>query len=505
MFELDEARKIKFQKEGRRFHEEYERQLSNIPADDENFREKARHLFAETSLKISNFSDQLLEEVKAEYVAKIGTSDEVLEDARRLVPNIIKDTIKEVRFSYRNHEIPQEEKENYNVTFFIRVIKDELSEHYKRLDETQRKQLDRTIIDAICDDEWIETPGGIAGIKALGIALQLDLDGESGELALMPSSEAMLLTFKSLTARNIERFMLSSKSRNIDIQSSEIEYSDNGVRKKGLVIKKTNQNIETETILELRDADKVLFNPSNKGFGKLLAFSLQEMTKQSFSPEVRLSLDEMVDLGMYSNRSHARRAVYQFFEQQTSMRIRGIAKVGKRTIREGEGFLFTNIEKSGSKYIDLTVNGKYNLDFISPFFTWFPQRAYKLKSNAFFLTYYLFYLARQHSKEIKDNGFFTISMDAIRQQLQLPDVSESKNRSRDITEPLEKAIEEINDTFKDLPEGDKFKLKAQKKTGDVHKWLKTNVKVELAGQFASHFTEVLEKKEKHLLSTAGEN
>lgn len=262
-------------------------------------------------------------------------------------------------------------------------------------------------------------------------------------------------------------------------------------------IRENKQSGSTE-IVEIAQADKYL-SKTNKTFAKVLLFTLQKMTAQSFPLEVGFSLQEMVDLGMYSTTSNAGRAVKDFFEQQKQTTLSGKVKKGRKTIKEEGGVLFYHYRLENG-YVVLSVNENFNMEFLASYFTVFPRFAYALSNNAFALVRYIFFLARQNTDKIKEKGSFTISMEAVRENLGLPSPDEVKNRKyrQFIIEPIEAAIEEIEEALKKVPEAKEYGFTITPhgtETSNINKWLEGFLEIGLNGDFAETFIRIATKAE----------
>ncbi len=262
---------------------------------------------------------------------------------------------------------------------------------------------------------------------------------------------------------------------------------------------RTNKQNGTTAIVEMDQADKYL-SKTNKTFTKVLLFTLQKMTAQNFPLEVGFSLQELVDLGMYSNTSNAGRAVKEFFAQQKLTTISGTVKKGRKIIVEEGGVLFYHYRlKNG--YVTLSVNENFNMEFIANYFTIFPRFAYALSNNAFSLVRYIFFLARQNTQAIKKKGTFTISLEAVRENLGLPSVDDVKNRRyrQLIIEPIEKAIEEIEAALQTVPEAKEYGFTITPHgtdTSNINEWLQGFLEIGLKGDFAETFVRLATKAEK---------
>ena len=262
---------------------------------------------------------------------------------------------------------------------------------------------------------------------------------------------------------------------------------------------RTNKQNGTTAIVEIDQADKYL-SKTNKTFTKVLLFTLQKMTAQNFPLEVGFSLQELVDLGMYSNTSNAGRAVKEFFAQQKLTTLSGTVKKGRKTVKEEGGILFYHYRLENG-FVKLSVNENFNMEFIANYFTIFPRFAYALSNNAFSLVRYIFFLARQNTQAIKDKGTFRISLEAIRENLGLPspeDVKYSRYKQL-IIEPIEKAIEETEEALLNVPEAKEYGFTLTPygtDTNNINEWLQGYLEIGLNGDFAETFVRLATKAEK---------
>jgi hypothetical protein len=262
---------------------------------------------------------------------------------------------------------------------------------------------------------------------------------------------------------------------------------------------RTNKQNGSTAIVEIDQADRYL-SKTNKTFTKVLLFTLQKMTAQNFPLEVGFSLQELVDLGMYSTTSNAGRAVKDFFAQQKLTTLSGTIKKGRKTVKEEGGVLFYHYRLENG-FVKLSVNENFNMEFIANYFTIFPRFAYALSNNAFSLVRYIFFLARQNTQAIKDKGTFTISLEAVRENLGLPSVEDVKNRKykQYIIDPIEKAIEEVEEALLTVPEAKEYGFTITPygtDTSNINEWLKGYLEIGLKGDFAETFIRLAMKAEK---------
>lgn len=294
--------------------------------------------------------------------------------------------------------------------------------------------------------------------------------------------------------------IISNKGGRLVQQSNGNRHEEIIRQKKGdsLRFTRTNKQNGNTVIVEIAQADKYL-SKTNKAFAKVLLFTLQKMNAQNFPLEVGFTLQELVDLGMYSTTSNAGRAIKEFFAQQKQTMLSGSVKKGRKTVKEEGGVLFYHYRLENG-YVKLSVNENFNMEFIANYFTVFPRFAYALSNNAFNLVRYIFFLARQNTKPIKEKGTFTISLDNVRENLGLPAPDEVKNRryKQLIIEPIEAAIEEIEEALKTVPEAKEYGFTITPvgtDTSNINKWLEGYLEIGLNGDFAETFVKLATKAE----------
>lgn len=327
------------------------------------------------------------------------------------------------------------------------------------------------------------------------IRSELEKEAAAGRLAPLgsvPNGDSINWLFRVLAASKGGR-MVQGNTKNRHEEITAQQYGDK-VR-----FTRTNKQSGNVAIVEIEQADKYL-SKTNKTFTKVLLFTLQKMAAQNFPLEVSFPLQELVDLGMYSNTSNAGRAVKDFFAQQKQTTISGIVKKGKKTIKEEGGILFYHYRLEGG-FAKLSVNENFNMEFIAPYFTVFPRFAYALSNNAFSLVRYIFFLARQNTQAIKTKGTFTISLDAVRESLGLPSPEDVQNRRyrQLIIEPIETAIEETEEALQTVPEAKEYGFTLTPygtDTSNINEWLQGYLEIGLRGDFAETFVRLATKTEK---------
>lgn len=233
----------------------------------------------------------------------------------------------------------------------------------------------------------------------------------------------------------------------------------------------------------------------NKGFLKLFIFTLKKCNDQNYRAEIGFPLQELIDRGMYKSIQSARRGFKDNIEKIMALTFKGECRKGKNKIIEAGGKLIYHYEIKNN-YVTLSLNDKLNVEFLAQFFTVMPEYSYSLNTAAFSLMYYIFFRARQSTKEIADKEKFNIRLETIRAYLLLPAADETKNHAYLIKEPIEKAIEEIElannnkDFTLTLYHYDKDKGKKIEDCKNINEWLNCYLEVGLHGDYAKYFISI---------------
>lgn len=397
-------------------------------------------------------------------------------------------------------------KEGEKFFAYYDIAFEEYHAQFYTVREEYRQEIEKVIIANLAGQTTTKKTGGdIADlIKSIldnpEIMRELEKEARRLELDRLPSVSPQpngeiihfLLRIINSGRRNVSIEMLN---RNVDIST---------VDHKGIATyTRTNKTNKNTSIIEIRQADNIL-KKSGGTFSKVFLFTLQKMASQGFPLEVAYNLQEMVDLGMYSNTSNAGRAVRDFFEQQKLTTLKGTIKKGKKTIKEEGGILFYHYHLENGIAV-LTANDKFNMEFLAPYYTIFPRFAYALSENAFSLISYIFFLARQSSntKKIKETGTFSIGLDAVRDYLGLlapEDVKNRKHREK-IINPIEAAIEEIEEAAKKEPEAQEYGFTITPRgteTTKIYEWLQGSLEIGLKKEFAERFIQIASEKDKKI-------
>lgn len=288
---------------------------------------------------------------------------------------------------------------------------------------------------------------------------------------------------------------LSDRGKAVN-HSQKIEVLDSGKKRQVIV----SSNASTVT-LELSDIDKLV--GSNKPAKKMFIYSLIKMNEQAYSDGVlrrnyiQFPLQELIDIGYYTRPQSARKGFNNAMDILTSLKIKGTLQKGKKKAVDQSAIevLFTgaNINKGTCT---IFLNERINWAFVAAFYTILPKYYFSLPNRAGDLLYYIFTLARQRLKDIEKKGYFTISMRAVHERLNLPSEVNNKDPQRTIKQPIEEAITAIEEASKDI----EFTITPfYDMKAPIANYLSNGyLKIELKGKYANDFIALSNKTSKQI-------
>lgn len=251
---------------------------------------------------------------------------------------------------------------------------------------------------------------------------------------------------------------------------------------------------KAQITIELADIDKL--TGSNKPAKKLFVLALIKANEQAIHEGqltknyVSFPLQELIDTGFYSTPQSARKGFNAGMDTLTSLKIKGHIQ---QTKKRGSSIDALEVLFTGSRIergqCTIFFNERISWSFIAQYFTILPRYYFKLPNRASDLLYYIFYLARQHTKDIEERGYFTIGFRAIQHRLQLPSEVGNLNPYRTIKQPIEEAIEQIEDGHSGLYGNMEFALlPVYDEDASIAEYLDNGyLKVTLTGAFAETF------------------
>lgn len=269
----------------------------------------------------------------------------------------------------------------------------------------------------------------------------------------------------------------------------KLEVLENGQRRQ------VNLKNKTETVtIELADINKLTGH--NRPAKKLFVLALIMANEQALHngeltrEYVSFPLQELVDIGFYKSLKTARAGFLAGADTLTSLKVKGHYQYGKKKNDANDALrvLFPDAQIVKGQ-CSIYLNPRINWGFIATYFTKLPRYYFRLSNRGSDLLYYIFYMARQKTTEIKERGYFTIGFRAIQYRLQLPSEVNNTNPYRTIREPIESAIEEIEEAHASHFENMDFGLlPVFDDTAPIADYLDRGyLRVELKGEFAADF------------------
>jgi len=278
--------------------------------------------------------------------------------------------------------------------------------------------------------------------------------------------------------------------------------------KKGII--STQRNTITEDIsityngqdgsivtIELARA-KELFKGRVRGGAKMYNFFLQKTNEQYRQEKTTFLLQELVDLGIYANKDSAYRGIKTITDKMMNMHIEGMMieyEGGKK--KERRNIKAALIAQRDISYTACHISLPPIIRENTKYITILPEWNYRLSENGFMLLDYIYFLARQNAEKIKKEHIFTISLEAIRVRLGLPTPEKAgKDPKRLILEPIEKAIEDIEDQR----DGTDIKITPVYNPDykNIHEYLQGYIKIQLDNKAEAYMFKIAKDKEKEL-------
>lgn len=333
--------------------------------------------------------------------------------------------------------------------------------------------------------------------------LQTQEAATRGNLLSLPSGPAIALLYDVLGGGDLEEKATKKRQYNHNIA---LEIYEKGDRRR---ISYSKQ--ETQVSIEIDDIKKVLDRMPQAE--KILTKILIEINDQALingalvKDEVKIPLTEFVGEGQYKNIDTARNGFYKAADRFVGAKVSGKMEHGKnKTITQGRHeVLFTGAQVNLST-ASVFLNPRINWQFVIPFFSALPDFYFELQDRPAALLKYIFYLARQNTRKIEEQGHFNISFRAIHYLFGLPNPATTKNPKRDIKDAIEDAIDQIEEKYckyaapipknatgeKAVP--DFALLPVADSTAPIQEYLdKGYLQVSLKGEYARRFIEISKK------------
>lgn len=303
---------------------------------------------------------------------------------------------------------------------------------------------------------------------------------DSKECAL--TIEKKYFPLQSTALINFLKQYLNNPTRLENSRKGRISVSEHYLTKDTIITYKGNDAELTLSVERVKE----LFAKRVQNGSKIFNFLLQKLNEQNRSESTEFLLKELIDAGIYANPDSAYRGLKTVLDKLMRIHVEGkiVTYNGKKKV-ESANTKASIISARTVTYKNCTVVLPPIIRNAAPQFTILPHWSYSLQSdNAYMLLDYIYYLARQNTKKIKERGYFTISLDAVRQHLGLPSPKEVKeshkgNYNKLITKPIDDAVTAIEDH---QPTDElKITLIYDANYKNIHGYLEGYLQIELSG------------------------
>lgn len=246
--------------------------------------------------------------------------------------------------------------------------------------------------------------------------------------------------------------------------------------------------------------DIKLLRGSNKAAKKLFILALVEANKRALyrgwlkQAEISFPLQLLIDHGLYKTPQSARNGFKAGLDILQSIKVSGNSRINNKaraTIDEPSRLFTGATIRRGQCVIGLNPDIDWN--FIAQYFTALPSYYFRLPNRASELLYYIFYRARQNTREIDEGGSFSISLRSVQQQLQLPSEKSDRtiNYGRDICGQIDKAIKDIEQFQKELFTRDLSLHTKCNSNSSIQEYLANGyLEVRISGELSKTFIEI---------------
>lgn len=273
------------------------------------------------------------------------------------------------------------------------------------------------------------------------------------------------------------------------------------------------------------------FIGKNDNISKVFVFLLAKINEQAIGKDengeiviikkhITFNIEELINLGIYTGKTknvaltNAKKGLYTCYEKLAKLEITmsGNMRIDKKSKKESiqsHSFLFNKFFRKGSQVIITLQEDGFFSYLTYDFFTIIPKWAFKLDNKAFALIKLIFERARFESKNIIDKDIkagsfsFNVSMEHIQNTLGIPRAEDTIKHNEYIRKPIEKAIEDIEKTYKNeivIDENGNYEksidleILVKPKRNEraeyketIQEFLKQYIEITLKGQFADFF------------------
>lgn len=314
--------------------------------------------------------------------------------------------------------------------------------------------------------------------------------------------ERTLATLPATALTNLLKQFLNNPTRLESPRRNRISVTEHYLTKDTIITYKGKDAEYTLSIERLKE----LFAKRVQNGAKIFNFLLQKLNEQNYTENTEFLLSELVEVGIYANPDSAYRGLKNVLDKLMHIHVEGTITTyqgrKKKEIANTKAAIIAARSVTYNKCVAVLPQIIRNS---APYITILPFWGYALPSeNAYMLLDYIYYLARQNSDKIKERGYFTISLDTVRQHLGLPtpeDVKTDHNRRYNqlIIKPIEDAITAIEDG----QQGDELKITPiyNPDYNSIHEYLNGYIEIRLSGSTFAYMEQRAIQEEKKKATT----
>lgn len=274
----------------------------------------------------------------------------------------------------------------------------------------------------------------------------------------------------------------AGKKKNDRHKTVEIEPAHNGAG-----FKLTHRKKGTQSVITVINKDLI----QSTAAMKLFCFLLAKAAQQNFNPVIKFSLQELVNIGMYSSIAAARTGFKTHILAVQALQIGGELKKGKKHIKQESGVLFYHNDID-QNIVSVWVNENFDLEFLASYYAPLPAWAFAVSDNSFEILLHIFTKARTER-----STRFNVSFTLIRDKLALPTKEEYAAKGKKfkagqyVKTPIIEAIDGINEAIK-INNVEDLKIKPHYIINDktLEEWLNGYIDVEITGEFSEKLMEI---------------
>ena len=367
-------------------------------------------------------------------------------------------------------------------------------------DQINLQKLNDLVLNTITQNSWISSEKGV-----LGEPFFIKKQKKPRSKKIIPNFSAEdFQDFFPFSTTNAKNALFDLLSNDGDVTKTALAINTvarKNTAKKHIGEKSRAIQVETanaQTIIEILGSDRKIKSRPAK---KILHFIESEIYQHTYyngqmtDEIVVFPLKKMVDKGLYKSVNNARRAFNDASDVLTALRVSATLKSRKSnkdvTLNEGNArvVLFPTMSISNGQCF-VRLNQDINWTPILKDYFLMPDSWWALPDNASDLEYKIFRAARLNTRKLNKNALtFNVSLKSVAAWLNLP--LKTKNPKRNVKQPIETAIDQINQSLD--PNTFRIKIKTDL-NASIEQYLKGYLEVTMSGVYTDNLIDINKKQ-----------